>query len=60
MEKTPFHEQYEALKDKQAHLEMLMVEQARLLTIMERRRFRLTLVYVILVGVSVWVGSWLL
>lgn len=58
MDKIPFRDQYEALKDKQTHLELLMAEQAATMDLIQRRRFRLMLVYLVLLGLSVCVGLW--
>ncbi|MDA8576053.1 hypothetical protein N9L24_03310 [Candidatus Marinamargulisbacteria bacterium] len=58
MDKTPFRDQYEAIKNKQQYLEALMLEQDLTVALMRRRRRRLMLVYCMLMTLSVCVGIW--
>lgn len=60
MEKNPFNDQYQALKAKQAELAVLMAEQEIVMALIQRRRFRLTLLYVVLIGVLIGVAVWVL
>ena len=58
-DKIPFHKQYEALKNKQEHLAFLMAEHEEAQTLIRRRRFWLTIVYLVFIGSAMGMSIWL-